>query len=142
MLSRNITRTSNQRPSSPVWDERRPVTDDPAIDRIAAIVPAYNAEETIAACLGALVAQTRRPDEIILFDDGSSALSFPETPLLAVLPGTGGLTRLVDKRRVRRDLADVFCTLAEGVRGKRAKDWGLVDHVYATRDAAEEAVKL
>src|SRR3984885_3885480 len=65
--------------------------------------------------------------EILLADDGNSAVSFPETPLLAVLPGTGGLTRLVDKRKVRRDLADVFCTLAEGVRGKRAEDWGLVD---------------
>jgi benzoyl-CoA-dihydrodiol lyase len=68
-------------------------------------------------------------DEIALVDDGSSAVSFPETPLLAVLPGTGGLTRLVDKRRVRRDRADVFCTLAEGIKGKRAKDWNLVDHV-------------
>ena len=67
--------------------------------------------------------------EILLCDDGSSAVSFPETPLLAVLPGTGGLTRLVDKRKVRRDLADVFSTLAEGVRGKRAEDWGLVDKV-------------
>ncbi|MCC6522810.1 MAG: benzoyl-CoA-dihydrodiol lyase [Polyangiaceae bacterium] len=67
---------------------------------------------------------------IYLQDDGSSAVSFPETPLLAVLPGTGGLTRLVDKRKVRRDLADVFSTLAEGVRGKRAKDWGLVDDVF------------
>jgi benzoyl-CoA-dihydrodiol lyase len=66
-------------------------------------------------------------EEILLSDDGNSAVSFPETPLLAVLPGTGGLTRLVDKRKVRRDLADVFCTLAEGVRGKRAQDWGLVD---------------
>ncbi|WP_437591280.1 2,3-epoxybenzoyl-CoA dihydrolase [Sorangium sp. So ce1000] len=66
-------------------------------------------------------------DEIFLADDGSSAVSFPETPLLAVLPGTGGLTRLVDKRKVRRDLADVFSTLAEGVRGKRAEQWGLVD---------------
>jgi benzoyl-CoA-dihydrodiol lyase len=56
-------------------------------------------------------------------------VSFPETPLLAVLPGTGGLTRLVDKRKVRRDRADVFCTLAEGIKGKRAKDWGLVDEV-------------
>jgi benzoyl-CoA-dihydrodiol lyase len=65
--------------------------------------------------------------EILLADDGNSAVSFPETPLLAVLPGTGGLTRVVDKRKVRRDLADVFCTLAEGVRGKRAQDWGLVD---------------
>jgi benzoyl-CoA-dihydrodiol lyase len=64
-------------------------------------------------------------DQIVLCDDGnSSAVSFPETPLLAVLPGTGGLTRLVDKRKVRRDLADVFSTLAEGVRGKRAEGVG------------------
>ena len=70
-------------------------------------------------------------DEILLVDDGNSAVSFPETPLLAVLPGTGGLTRLVDKRKVRRDRADVFCTTAEGIKGKRAKDWGLVDHVVA-----------
>jgi benzoyl-CoA-dihydrodiol lyase len=70
-------------------------------------------------------------DETMLVDDGSSAVSFPETPLLAVLPGTGGLTRLVDKRKVRRDRADVFCTTAEGIKGKRAKDWGLVDHVVS-----------
>src|SRR5580765_1528303 len=70
-------------------------------------------------------------DEILLVDDGSSAVSFPETPLLAVLPGTGGLTRLVDKRKVRRDRADVFCTTAEGIKGKRAKDWGLVDDVVS-----------
>jgi benzoyl-CoA-dihydrodiol lyase len=70
-------------------------------------------------------------ERIILADDGNSAVSFPETPLLAVLPGTGGLTRLVDKRKVRRDLADVFSTLAEGVRGKRAQEWGLVDEVVA-----------
>ena len=68
-------------------------------------------------------------DETLLVDDGNSAVSFPETPLLAVLPGTGGLTRLVDKRKVRRDRADVFCTLAEGIKGKRAKEWGLVDAV-------------
>src|SRR5512145_368427 len=66
-------------------------------------------------------------DEIVLVDDGNSAVSLPETPLLGVLPGTGGLTRLVDKRRVRRDHADVFCTLAEGIKGQRAVDWGLVD---------------
>src|SRR5918912_311398 len=70
-------------------------------------------------------------DEAILVDDGNSAVSFPETPLLAVLPGTGGLTRLVDKRKIRRDRADVFCTTAEGIKGKRAKDWGLVDHVVS-----------
>ena len=66
-------------------------------------------------------------DEIVLADDGSSAVSFPEAPLLAVLPGTGGLTRLVDKRKIRRDLADAFSTIAEGVRGKRSVEWGLVD---------------
>jgi benzoyl-CoA-dihydrodiol lyase len=66
-------------------------------------------------------------DEIVLQEDGNSAVSYPETPLLGVLPGTGGLTRLVDKRKVRRDLADAFSTLAEGLRGKRAKEWGLVD---------------
>ncbi len=71
-------------------------------------------------------------DEILLVDDGNSAVSLPETPLLAVLPGTGGLTRLVDKRKVRRDLADVFGTVAEGVKGKRAVDWRLVDGVYPT----------
>jgi benzoyl-CoA-dihydrodiol lyase len=70
-------------------------------------------------------------DEVMLVDDGNSAVSFPETPLLAVLPGTGGLTRLVDKRRIRRDRADVFCTLAEGFKGKRAKDWGFVDALVA-----------
>jgi benzoyl-CoA-dihydrodiol lyase len=66
-------------------------------------------------------------DEILLQEDGSSAVSLPEAPLLGVLPGTGGLTRLVDKRKIRRDLADVFSTVAEGVRGKRAVEWGLVD---------------
>ena len=66
-------------------------------------------------------------DEIYLVDDGNSAVSLPEVPLLGVLPGTGGLTRVVDKRRVRRDRADFFCTLAEGMRGKRAVDWNLVE---------------
>jgi benzoyl-CoA-dihydrodiol lyase len=66
-------------------------------------------------------------DEIILIDDGSSTVALPEVPLLGVLPGTGGLTRLTDKRKVRRDRADVFATLAEGMRGKRAVSWGLID---------------
>src|SRR5690242_5160188 len=78
-------------------------------------------------------------DEIMLVDDGNSAVSFPETPLLAVLPGTGGLTRLVDKRKIRRDRADVFCTTAEGIKGKRARDWGLVDHLVS-RTKWDEAV--
>src|SRR5436853_3008738 len=68
-------------------------------------------------------------DEIILIDDRSSAVSLPEVPLLGVLPGTGGLTRVTDKRRVRRDLADIFCTVPDGIQGQRAKDWQLVDEV-------------
>jgi benzoyl-CoA-dihydrodiol lyase len=68
-------------------------------------------------------------DEIAMVDDRSSTVSLPEVPLLGVLPGTGGLTRLIDKRKVRRDIADVFCTTAEGVRADRAKEWNLVDHV-------------
>src|SRR3982750_2595901 len=71
-------------------------------------------------------------DEILLVDDGNSAVSLPETPLLGVLPGTGGLTRVVDKRKVRRDLADVFATVAEGVKGKRGVEWRLVDAFYPT----------
>ena len=71
-------------------------------------------------------------DEIYLVDDGNSAVALPEVPLLGVLPGTGGLTRLVDKRKVRRDRADVFSTLAEGLKGKRAKEWGLIDDTFTT----------
>ena len=78
-------------------------------------------------------------DEIILVDDRRSAVSLPEIAFLGVLPGTGGLTRLIDKRKVRRDLADVFATLAEGVRGERAVKWGLVDAV-APRSRFDEAV--
>ena len=77
-------------------------------------------------------------DEIVLVDDGNSAVSLPETPLLGVLPGTGGLTRVVDKRKVRRDLADFFGTIAEGVRGKRAVEWRLVDAVYPTSQFREK----
>jgi len=71
-------------------------------------------------------------DQIYLVDDGNSAVSLPEVPLLGVLPGTGGLTRLVDKRKIRRDRADVFSTLAEGLKGKRAKEWGLIDDYFPT----------
>src|SRR2546428_11641561 len=76
-------------------------------------------------------------DEILMIDDRSSTVSLPELPLLGVLPGTGGLTRLTDKRKVRRDLADVFCTTAEGVRADRAKQWKLVDHVAKPQGFAE-----
>src|SRR3954462_14040639 len=79
-------------------------------------------------------------EEIILVDDGSSAVSLPEVPLLGVLPGTGGLTRVVDKRGVRRDLADVFSTTAEGIKGKRAVQWKLVDAV-APRSKFADAVR-
>jgi benzoyl-CoA-dihydrodiol lyase len=77
-------------------------------------------------------------DEIFLVDDGNSAVSLPEVPLLGVLPGTGGLTRLVDKRKVRRDRADVFSTLAEGLKGKRAKEWGVVDDYFPTSKFQDE----
>src|ERR1700719_1082211 len=76
-------------------------------------------------------------DEIILIDDRSSAVSLPEVPLLGVLPGTGGLTRLTDKRKVRRDHADIFCTNPDGVRGQRAKDWRLVDEIVKTQQFGE-----
>jgi benzoyl-CoA-dihydrodiol lyase len=85
-------------------------------------------------------------DEILLIDDRSSAVSLPETPLLGVLPGTGGLTRVVDKRKVRRDLADLFCTNPDGVKGERAKSWGLIDEIVApanfTKCVQERAAKL
>jgi benzoyl-CoA-dihydrodiol lyase len=99
---------------------------------------------TVAACRGTTAGGgyelALACEEIMLVDDGSSAVSFPETPLLAVLPGTGGLTRLVDKRKVRRDRADVFCTVAEGIKGKRTKDWNLVDQVVP-RSKWDETVK-
>jgi benzoyl-CoA-dihydrodiol lyase len=76
-------------------------------------------------------------DEIVLVDDRSSAVSLPEVPLLAVLPGTGGLTRLTDKRRVRHDLADIFCTTIEGVRGQRAVEWRLVDAIVKPQAFAD-----
>jgi len=79
-------------------------------------------------------------DYLLLIDDGSSAVSLPEVPLLGVLPGTGGLTRLVDKLKVRRDRADVFCTTSEGIRGKRAVAWGLVDEI-ASRTKFDGAIE-
>src|SRR5438093_5530918 len=79
-------------------------------------------------------------ERIVMADDGNTSVSLPEVPLLAVLPGTGGLTRLVDKRRVRRDLADYFCTLEEGIKGKRAVEWRLVDEVVP-RSRLGEATK-
>ncbi|MPT26827.1 MAG: benzoyl-CoA-dihydrodiol lyase [Achromobacter sp.] len=98
------------------------------------------------ACAGGGYELALACDEIVLVDDRSSSVALPEVPLLGVLPGTGGLTRVTDKRRVRHDHADIFCTLVEGVRGQRAKDWRLVDEVVkpANFDAAvrERALAL
>src|SRR5579871_6582285 len=81
------------------------------------------------SCAGGGYELALAADHIILTDDGSSTVSLPELPLLAVLPGTGGLTRVADKRKVRRDHADVFCTTEEGVKGRRAVEWRLVDEL-------------
>ena len=83
------------------------------------------------ACAGGGYELALACDEIYMTDDGSTSVALPEVPLLAVLPGTGGLTRVTDKRKVRRDLADVFCSIEEGIKGKRAEKWRLVDNVIA-----------
>ena len=92
------------------------------------------------ACAGGGYELALACDHIMLTDDGSSTVSLPEVPLLAVLPGTGGLTRVTDKRKVRRDRADVFCSLEEGIRGRKAVDWRLVDEVAPASKFAD-AVK-
>jgi benzoyl-CoA-dihydrodiol lyase len=105
---------------------------------------AHSGQHYIAACNGTTAGGgyelALACEEIYLVDDGNSAVSLPEVPLLGVLPGTGGLTRVVDKRKVRRDLADVFATLAEGVKGKRAVEWRLVDGVLP-RSRFQDAVR-
>ena len=90
------------------------------------------------ACAGGGYELALACDEIVLVDDRSSAVSLPEVPLLGVLPGTGGLTRVTDKRRVRHDLADIFCTSVEGVRGQKAKDWRLVDDIAKPAEFARK----
>jgi benzoyl-CoA-dihydrodiol lyase len=103
---------------------------------------AYSGLKFLAACNGTTAGGgyelALACDEIILVDDRSSAVSLPELPLLGVLPGTGGLTRVTDKRKVRRDHADMFCTNPDGVRGQRAKEWRLVDDVVKTQLFAEQ----
>lgn len=113
------------------------------------------------ACAGGGYELALACDEILLIDDRSSAVSLPEVPLLGVLPGTGGLTRVTDKRHVRHDLADIFCTVTEGIRGQKAKDWRLVDDIAkpakfadavtekaaalaakSTRDAAAKGIRI
>jgi len=91
-----------------------------------------------AACAGGGYELALACDEIHLVNDNNSAVSLPEVALLGVLPGTGGLTRLVDKRKVRRDRADVFCTMAEGMRGKKAVAWGLVDAIWPKSQFVEK----
>ena len=91
------------------------------------------------ACAGGGYELALATDHIMLVDDGSSTVALPEVPLLAVLPGTGGLTRVTDKRKVRRDRADVFCTIEEGVKGKRAVEWRLVDEILP-RSRVEETI--
>src|SRR5690554_1301311 len=93
------------------------------------------------ACAGGGYELALACDEILLVDDRSSAVSLPEVPLLGVLPGTGGLTRVTDKRKVRHDRADIFCTLVEGIRGQRAKDWRLVDDVIKPAQFVEGVQK-
>ena len=93
------------------------------------------------ACAGGGYELALATDYIILADDRSSTVALPEVPLLAVLPGTGGLTRVTDKRKVRRDRADVFCTLEEGVKGQRAVDWRLVDEIVPTSRFAESVME-
>ena len=90
------------------------------------------------ACAGGGYEVALACDEIILVDDRASAVSLPEVPLLGVLPGTGGLTRVTDKRHVRHDLADLFCTSVEGVRGQKAKDWRLVDDIAKPQEFAQK----
>ncbi|MCB9585017.1 MAG: benzoyl-CoA-dihydrodiol lyase [Polyangiaceae bacterium] len=109
------------------------MTDNSGIHTVAALG---------GACAGGGYELAMACERILLLDDGSSAVSLPEVPLLGVLPGTGGLTRLVDKRKVRRDLADAFSTVAEGVRGKRAVEWGLVDAVAKKSNFDEALAKL
>src|SRR5512139_1192397 len=105
----------------------------------------FSGQKTICvitgSCAGGGYELALATDHIILTDDGSSTVSLPELPLLAVLPGTGGLTRVTDKRKVRRDHADVFCTTEEGVKGRRAVEWRLVDEVVPN-SKLEDAVKV
>jgi benzoyl-CoA-dihydrodiol lyase len=111
-----------------------------AIEEASAVAGQRYLTSVNGPCAGGGYELALATDWILMADDGNTAVSLPEVPLLAVLPGTGGLTRLVDKRHVRRDRADVFCTLEEGIKGQRAVEWGLVDEV-APRSRLPEAAR-
>ncbi len=133
------TRCSAPAPTSGCWPARRTPTrstsaSSPTRPATRSKTPPSNSGQVWIAAVNGTAAGggyelALACDEILLVDDRSSAVSLPEVPLLAVLPGTGGLTRVVDKRHVRRDLADAFATRNEGVRGQTAVDWGLVDAI-------------
>jgi len=115
-------------------NETRNAIEDATRNSVQTYIAAIN-----GSCAGGGYELALATDYIMMADDGATSVSLPEIPLLAVLPGTGGLTRLVDKRRVRRDRADFFCTTEEGVRGKRAVEWRLVDEVVARTKLIEAA---
>jgi benzoyl-CoA-dihydrodiol lyase len=117
-------------------NETRNAMEDSSAHGGLAFVAAVN-----GACAGGGYELALACDHIVMADDGTTAVSLPEVPLLAVLPGTGGLTRLVDKRKVRRDRADLFCTTEEGIRGKRALDWRLVDELVPRSRLAQAALE-
>src|SRR5207253_665498 len=116
-------------------NETRNAIEDATVESRQVYLTAIN-----GPCAGGGYELALATDWIIMADDGNTAVSLPEAPLLAVLPGTGGLTRLVDKRRVRRDRADFFSTLVEGIKGKRAVEWALVDAIYP-KSQFKEAVQ-
>jgi benzoyl-CoA-dihydrodiol lyase len=115
-------------------NETRNAIEEATVESRQAYLTAVN-----GPCAGGGYELALATDHILMADDGNTSVSLPEVPLLAVLPGTGGLTRLVDKRRVRRDRADFFCTVEEGIKGKRAVDWGLVDEVVPRSKLEETA---
>src|SRR5262249_35608854 len=117
-------------------NETRNAIEDASANSGQAYIAAIN-----GPCAGGGYELALAADYIVMVDDGATSVSLPELPLLAVLPGTGGLTRLVDKRRVRSDRADFFCTTEEGIRGEGAREWRLVDEVAARSQFLEAVMR-